>query len=402
MPAFRIIWAGTFLYYLAIFSGIVARGALAKELGGDNTALGQVTFAFGVVSLVTTPIGGVLADRVPKRNVMVASTLILALSSGGLAYTELVDITEFWMLVLVSCLQAVAFSLLVPARMAFTVDLVGPKLIPNAIALAQISMNSNRVIGPAIAGTFLGVAWLSYAGIYLLGLVMSVLAAGCFTLLGPGDPNPDRVPRAPLAELADGFRYAKGNASVRLVLTMAILVTMVAFPYITFLPSVAEDFFDAGPEGFALLTLIGALGGLTAGLVVARAVLRQGPVVQLGAGVGFGVGLIGLGLAPTFALAMAASFVVGISTAAFQSMNATMALGLSEPAYHGRMQSLLQLGFSAFGLFSLVLGMVADRWGLRETLIGMGLAAIIIVISGELLWRRDRPPLATVEGPSPT
>ena len=78
IPAFRIIWFGTFLYYLSIFSGIVARGALAKELGGTNAALGLVTLAFGAVSVVMTPIGGVLADRVPKRQI-----LIIADFSGG-------------------------------------------------------------------------------------------------------------------------------------------------------------------------------------------------------------------------------------------------------------------------------------------------------------------------------
>lgn len=368
----------------------MARGALAKDLGGDNTALGLVTFAFGAVSLVSTPIGGVMADRLPKRNLMVVSTLLLTLSSGGLAATELAGITQFWMLIVVSAVQALAFSLLVPARMAFTVDLVGPKLIPNAIALAQISMNSNRVIGPAVAGVFLGVAWLSYAAVYLFGAAASLLAVGCFLLLGPGDPDPDRPKRAPVADLLDGLRYAKGNPSVRLVLILAILVTMVAFPYVTFLPSVAADFYDAGPSGFAILTLVGAVGGLAAGLVVARTVMARGPLLQLLAGVSFGVGLIGLGLAPTFALSMVASFVVGLSTSAFQSMNATLALGLSEPAYHGRMQSLLQLGFSAFGLFSLVLGLLADAVGLRSTLVGMGISAIIVVAMGELAWRRVR------------
>ena len=390
VPAFRIIWAGTFLYYLAIFSGIVARGALAKELGGDNTALGQVTFAFGAASLLTTPIGGVLADRVPKRNVMAASTMILAATSGALGYTEVVGITEFWMLIVVSAFQAVAFALLVPARMAFTVDVVGPRLIPNAIALAQISMNSNRVLGPAVAGTFLSVAWLSYAGVYLFAAATSILATGCFLLLGPGNPDPTRPKRAPVGDLVDGLRYAKGEPAVRLVLLLAILVTMVGFPYVTFLPSVSEDFFDAGPRGFAVLTLVGAVGGLAAGFVVARTLLAQGPMVQLFAGLGFGTGLIGLGLAPSFNLALVASFVVGLSTAAFQSMNATLALGLSDPAYHGRVQSLLGLGFSAFGLFSLVLGWLADAIGLHETLVAMGIGAIGIVVGGELVWRRDR------------
>ena len=390
IPAFRIIWFGTFLYYLSIFSGIVARGALAKELGGDNAALGLVTLAFGAVSVVMTPIGGVLADRVPKRQILIVATAFLAVSNGALGLAEVFDVTKFWMLIVVSAAQAMAFATLVPARMAFTIDIVGPKLIPNAVALAQISMNSNRVIGPALAGVFLGVAWLSFAGIYLFSAGLSVLAAVCFLFLDPGLPHADRPKRAPLAEMKDGLRYANSVPSVRVVVSLAILVTMVGFPYIAFLPSVSEDFFGRGSEGYAVLSLVGACGGLLAGVGVARSLLAQGPRVQLVSGIALAAGLIFMSWAPSFTIALIAAFLVGASTAGFQSMNATLALSLSTSDYHGRVQSLLGLGFSMFGLVSFPLGLLADAIGLRETLAGMGFLTFVIVVGGELIWRRDR------------
>lgn len=390
IPAFRIIWFGTFLYYLSIFSGIVARGALAKELGGSNAALGLVTLAFGAVSVVMTPIGGVLADRLPKRRLLIGATLFLAVSNGALGMAEVLEVTEFWMLLVVSAAQAMAFATLVPARMAFTIDIVGPDLIPNAVALAQISMNSNRVIGPAVAGVFLGITWLSFAGIYLFSAGLSVLAVICFLFLGPGLPRADRPQRAPLAELIDGVRYARADSSVRIVVALAILVTMVGFPYIAFLPSVSEDFFGRGSEGFALLSLVGAGGGLVAGVGVARTVLAQGPRVQLFSGVTLAAGLVFMSWAPSFGIALIAAVIVGGSTAGFQSMNATLALSLSTSEYHGRIQSLLGLGFSAFGLVSYPLGLLADRVGLRETLAGMGVVTLVLVVGAEVIWRRDR------------
>jgi MFS family permease len=389
IPAFRIIWLGTYLYYLAIFSGIVARGALAKDLGGNNTSLGLVTLAFGAVSLVMTPIGGVLADRVPKRRILVLSTLLLSASSFGLGMAEVVGATQFWMLIVVSAVQAVAFSALVPARMAFTVDIVGPKLIPNAVALAQISMSSNRVVGPALAAVFLGVSWLGYAAIYLFSTVLSVSSAICFLFLDPGRPDPKRPKRAPLAEMADGVRYARSIPALKIVITLAITVTMVGFPYVAFLPSVAKDFYDAGPSGFAMLSLVGAMGGLFAGLIVARSVLAQGPRIQVISGVMLAGSLVLMGLAPTYTTALLVAALVGGSTSAFQSMNATLALSMSDPAYHGRIQSLLGLGFSAFGLASLPLGILADAIGLRQTLVGMGATTLVLVLGGELRWRRN-------------
>ena len=398
VPAFRIIWLGTFFYYLAIFSGMIARGALAKDLGGDNAALGLVTLAFGAVSIVMTPIGGVLADRLAKRRVMILSTLLIGLTSGGLALTELLDITAFWMLIVASGAQAAGFALLVPARMAFTVDIVGPKLIPNAVALAQISMNSNRVIGPALGAVFIGVSWLGYAGIYLLGAVLSFIAAGCFLFLDAGEPKPGRVQRAPLTELADGISYVRSVPSVRIVVTLAVLVTMVGFPYVAFLPSVSEDFFGRGPEGFAQLSLVGAFGGLGAGFLVARTVLAQGPRVQVVSGVVLAGGLVFLASASSFLVALIAAAVVGAATAGFQSMNATLALSLSDADYHGRIQSIMSFGFSLFGLVSYPLGVLADAVGLRPTLIGMGVGVAVLVVVAEIRWREFRTALVPAAG----
>jgi MFS family permease len=380
---FRTIWAGTFLYYLSIFTGIIARGALAKELGGTNTALGIVTVAFGATSLISNPIGGVVADRFPKRLIIVTSTLLLAGTSAWLGITELLEVTRFWMLVVVSAIQAIAFALLLPARMAYTAELVGPSLIPNAVALSQVSMNVNRVLGPAVAGAMLGVASLGYRAIYLTAAVLCLLAVGFFSRLGPGEPDPNRPKRAPLTELVDGVQYAAGNPAIRPVIILAISITMVGFPYVAFLPSVAEDFFDAGAAGFAQLSLVGAIGGLIAGLAVARSSVAQGRTIQFWSAIGIGVSLIFLGWAPTFLLAGVAAALLGAATAGFQSMNGTLALSASDPALHGRVQSLLGLGFSAFGLASLPLGILADAIGLRLMLALMGVGVMLIAIAVE-------------------
>lgn len=398
--AFRIIWIGTFLYYLSIFTGIIARGALAKELGGTNTALGLVTLAFGATSLLCTPIGGVVADRFPKRRVMVASTSLLAFSSAWLGVTELLDVTRFWMLIVVSAIQAVAFALLVPSRMAYTVELVGPGLIPNAVALSQVSMNFNRVLGPAVAGAMLGVSTLSYRAIYLSAAVLAVLAMVCFSFLAPGNPDPNRPNRAPLAEMIEGLNYARSNTTIRLVMVLAIAITMIGFPYVAFLPSVSEDFFDAGAAGYARLSLVGALGGLVAGLYIARSSLAQGRRIQFLSALGIGASLIFLGWAPSFVIAGFAATLLGASTAGFQSMNGTMALSAADPSLHGRVQSLLGLGFSAFGLASLPLGILADAIGLRVTLAMMGAVVIAIAVSVQLVWiNTDRREAATT-GPA--
>ena len=94
--------------------------------------------------------------------------------------------------------------------------------------------------------------------------------------------------------------------------------------------------------------------------------------------IGFGVGVAATGIAPTFVIAMVVMLFLGAAAAAFQSMNATLILGASEAAYHGRMQSLLQLGFNLFGIAALPIGICADKFGLRETLVAMGVVVTLV------------------------
>jgi MFS family permease len=131
---------------------VIARGYLAYDLTGKNSALGGVMLAFGVPQLVLGLWGGVLADRLPKRNLLVICQAIIALNSAWLATMIELDRVEFWMLIVAGFVQGAGFAFIGPARQAFIGDLVERRSIGNAVVLQQLSMNSTRVIGPSLAG----------------------------------------------------------------------------------------------------------------------------------------------------------------------------------------------------------------------------------------------------------
>jgi len=393
IPAFRRLWAGGYLFSLAIFAQMVARGALAKDLEGSNAALGAVTLVFGVTGLVTTPLGGVVADRFPKRLILLISNALLLASSLWIALAVQLEFVTFWMLLGASAIQSAGFSGLLPARMAFTAELVGPERLANGVVLSQISMNLNRVVGPVLAGLFLGFPNLGIGAIYWMS--SCITAVGCFFFLSlpHGRPQSDLRKRSAVKDLVDGVRYGFKTWPLPLLLSTSALALLFGFPYVAFLPSVAEDLFGAGDTGYAWLSAVGASGGLVAALSIAGR--AKGPIawkIHNVAVFGFGLGIIATGAAPTFAVAMLVMLCLGAATAAFQSMNATLTLASSEPVYHGRMQSLLQLGFNLFGVAALPLGLCADKYGLRETLIVMGLSVVIVgTVSNFLYKTKVRP-----------
>ena len=388
IPSFRRLWAGGYLFSLAIFAQMVARGALAKDLEGSNAALGAVTLAFGLTGLVTTPLGGVAADRFPKRRMLMISRCLLFASSVWIAIAVEFNFVSFWMLLAASAIQSAGFSGLLPARMAFTAELVGPNRLSNGIVLSQISMNLNRVIGPVMAGVFLGLPALGIGAVYWVSSAITASSALFFLSLPAGNPQSNPLQRSATVDLLDGIKYGFATWPVPLLLTTSAFALFFGFPYVAFLPSVSADLFSSGNTGYAWLSAMGAVGGLVAALVIAGS--AGGNVawkIHNSSVVGFGVGIAAVGAAPSFGVAMGVMFGLGAATAAFQSINATLTLASSEAAYHGRMQSLLQLGFNFFGIAALPLGICADNFGLRKTLMFMGLVVVIVGIASVSVYR---------------
>jgi predicted MFS family arabinose efflux permease len=380
-PTYRLLFISGAVSFLAVQAQFVARGWLANDLTGTNAGLGAVYMAFGLPMLLATPFGGVLADRLSKRNILLATQVALGASALWIGLGVQFDFVQYWMLLVASAVQAVSFSFLAPARMAMTSELVGRELLTNAIVLGQMSMNSTRVIGPALAGVGIGIAWFGLAGVYYASAVVSAVA---FLLVLPlPTARRERVgpPRSPPREFVDGLRYVRGRTDIGWLVLTSFVVVMVAFPYVAFLPRVATEMFDVGPVGFGAMSAVGAVGAVLMSLYVAR---RTSGLEtwrsQSVTGFGFGVGLLLMAASPTYAVVLAAIFVVGASASGFQSMNNSLVLGLAEFEYHGRMQSLMMLSFSGFGMAALPLGLLADAIGLRATFVAMGCTAIAAMV----------------------
>ena len=378
-PGHRRLWFSGLVVFLAVTGQTIARGWLARELTGTNAGLGGVLLGFGLAMLVSTPFGGVAADRLSKRTVVVGAQLILVVSSGWIGLAVQFDFVEYWMLVAASAIQAVAFAFYGPARIAFIAELVPPDTMSNAIVLGQMSAEAMRVIGPTVAGVLIGAASWGLAATFEASAVLCLVAALASTTLPPGHPRAGRPPRSPFGELSDGIAYVRANHDLKLLVVTSLAVVMAAYPYQAFLPSVADGIFDAGSGGYGVMSTVSAAGAVTAGLVTARRGVRDAWTLVILGGAMFGIGLIGLGLAPVYGVALVVLVVVGGASLAFQTTVNSLLLARSDLEYHGRVQSLIMLGFSGFGIIALPLGVLADAVGLRATLVGMGVLALAAI-----------------------
>jgi MFS family permease len=396
--AYRTLFWSAMISFASIQGQGIARAWLANEITDSNTGLGGVLFAFGITMLIANPVGGVVADRFSRKGVLIATQLLMVFSSLWMGLAITFDFLTYGQLLATSAIQALAFAFLGPARMAMTSELVGADLLPNAIVLGQMSANSTRIIGPSLVGWMIGVAWIGSEGVYYVATALSVVATWQIMKLPSRKTLRVHAGRSPIEEFGDGIRYARDHREVKLLLFTSFFVVMIAFPFQGFLARVATVSFDEGAKGFGYLSAASAVGAVAVTLSIAR--FSRPEVawrIQTTAGFCFGAFLFILAWAPSFYLALVAVALLGGASSAFTAMNNTLTLTLSDLAFHGRLQSLMMLSFSGFGLAALPLGRLADSIGLEETFAIMGAVTLVVMTisaTTRVRWPDDRPSLS--------
>lgn len=374
---YRLLFYSAAIVIFGVMGQAIARGWLARELTGNNAGLGGVMLVFGASMLITTPIGGVAADRYDKRRILIWSVVALMASSAGVGLAVVSGTISYWMLLVAGGLQAGAFAFYLPARIALITEIVPGELIQNAIVISAMAQEAMRVFAPAIAGVMIGVAWFGVGGVFLAAGVTAAIAMVMVMQLPPSVAR-ESSGRSPVAELIDAVNYMRSNAAVGRIAVLTVVVVMVGFPYLTFLPTLADERYGVGASGFGLMSAVAGLGAVMAGLLDARLNTGTRPwKTIIFSGAGFGGALILLGVVNSYFVGLASLMVVGATALIFQTSSQALMLRLSPLEYHGRLQSMVILGFSGFGLAALPLGLLADAITLDVVLMSMG--AIVIV-----------------------
>jgi MFS family permease len=292
----------------------------------------------------------------------------------------------YWMIVLASVIGGATISILAPSRIAMTAELVDREQLTNAVMLSNMSAQVTRVIGPGIAGVLIGISFVGVVGVYYLSALLSV-GAVFLSLTLPASPPARRRSTGPIEDLAEGIRYTRADPELVRLLVASLLIIMFGFAHQAFLPAIVVDLFDRGSGSLGALTMSSALGAVVTSFVLANTPRDQLSRRQGLASYGLGGALLVFAVAPTFATALVALFFVGCGMAGFQALNGSLVLATADMEYHGRVQSLIMLSFSAFGLAALPFGILADAVGLRETMVGMGVAVLLAALQSDV-WRR--------------
>jgi MFS family permease len=391
VPHFRLLWLGMLPGTLGWQMSVVASGYAAFQLTGAATVLGLVSLAVGLPMLLFSLVGGVLADRFPRRAILLSTQTILGVSAAALALLSLAGALRPWHLVALGLCQGTAFAFNMPARQAYVAELVGGDLLRSAVALNNAGVNFCRIAGPAVAGVLLAVPWIGVAGVFVTMTVMYAFVLSSLLRL-PTRPAPAAQPDAPrrpagFAQLAEGLSYIRSSPVLVALLGLAFAPLFFGMPFQTLMPVFAERVFAAGPSGLGALMAAHGVGALAGSLLVAATPgVRRPTLLQLGFGVAFGVSLVGFGLAPSLELAAAALLVVGAASAAYTALNSTLIMANTEPRLHGRVMSVYLMTFALMPVASMPAAWLADRVGAPSVVVGTGLIVAAVVAGVAVLY----------------
>jgi MFS family permease len=383
---FRLFWAGAFLSNIGTWMQTVAQGWLVLQLTDSAFWLGVDGFAATSPGLVLTLLGGVYADRIDRKRLLIytqAGAGLTALALAFLIATGLVsDAGHVWIILVASFITGCCFSLASPSYQAITIDLVGRADLTNAIALNSTQFQLSRVVGPALAGV--GFQLFGLAGCFFvngLSFVAIIIALSLVRIESPDGTTVVARPGGGVVErqtvwhdLTNGFRYVWSRPRVFLLLLISAVASLFGAPYMTLMPLFTRDVLGLGETGLSVMMGVAGAGSFLAALMLTfLGNLRRKGFYVLGGSAAFGLCLVGFSLSRDVTLSLVMLFGLGFSIVCSIAVTNMLLQKLVTDEMRGRVMSMFMLSFiGAWPIGSFIAGVAARRFGAPHTLAAGG------------------------------
>ena len=399
---FRLFWFGQLISLIGTWMQSIGQAWLVLELTHSAWLLGVVGALQFLPVMLLSLFGGVLADRLPKRKVLLFTQSFAMLQAVLLWALVATGQVHIWHVLVLAALLGLTNSLDMPTRQAFVVEMVGREDLPNAIALNSSLFNMARIVGPGIGGLI--IAWLGVAPLFLLNAISFIAVIIGLALIDMNHlyalarrPNVslDTVKQSTLQSLREGLAYVIRTPSVLLIITVVGVISLFGINFNVILPLFATDVLHAGPEGFGFISAAFGLGSLFSALWLAwgnnKPSIRQLLIGTLA----FCVLEILFAISHMYVLSLVLIAAVGFSQIAFSATANTTLQTVSPDHLRGRVMSVYMLVFAGtVPLGNLFTGGIAHLFSAPISLLLGGCLSLIAAIVGWILRKPAEKSLA--------
>jgi MFS family permease len=382
---YRLFYIGQSISLSGTWMQTIAQAILVLQITDSKVALGTVTMLQFLPITLLVLFAGVLADRVPKRELIIATRVLAMVQAAAITALVWSGTVELWHIYCLALMLGVANAFEQPTRQAFVVEMVGRDDLMNAVALNSGMFNGARLIGPAIGGLLIAAFGLKWA--FLLNAVSFIPTIFALTMMDPSQfhATKGRVAAGgnPISELVDGLQYAFRTPSALLIIIIMASIGTFGINFTVMLPLIARYVLDQGSAGLGFMTAAIGLGALVAAFTLASRTNATRRMLFAG-GAAFGVLLALIAVSQWYVATLLLLVLLGVAHTTFAS-TANVSLQLTAPDHlRGRVMSLYMLliaGSTPVGGY--LTGLMAEYLGV-STAVGIN-ASICLLGTGAAL-----------------
>ena len=396
VPNYRRYFAGQVISLSGNWMQTVAALWLILDLTNSGIAVGLTTALQFLPMLLFGAYGGLLADRIPKRRLLMITQSLMMIPAIGLFAVTAAGVATPWMVYLAVFTLGAINAVDNPTRQSFVIEMVGPDRLVNAVSLNSVIVQSARIVGPAFAGVL--IAGFGVVPCFGLNALTFLAMIGALWSM-----DPSRLHAGPVADrgrgaIRAGLRYVRGTPELAVPLALMALVGTLGFNFQVVLPLLAKFSFGGGAGSYAVL--VSAMGvGSIAGALVNGHHGRTGPRLIAAGALAFGVAALLAAAMPTLALEIPVLAVLGAASVTFAAtINSTLQLAVS-PEMRGRVMALYSVVFlGSTPIGGPLTGWLAEAYDPRVALVLAGISGLSAAWAAHVVYARVAAKTAAANG----
>lgn len=388
-PDFRWLWVGSLGSSFAMNMQIIARGWLVYTLTSSALDLAWVTLSFMLPTVAFSLLGGVLADRLPKKVIITWAQSLNCVATVIMGIIIIGEKVTFWDFIWFGFFNGSVLALSMPARQAFVPELIPERLIFTAMALNTTSWNLSRILGPALAGFLIawvaggdtssaygvGIVYFMIAGLYFISAVTMAMVSR------RGVSTQTSAQKSALGDMADGLKYVWANPPVFGLILLSIVPFLFGMPLNTLLPAFNEDILSGGPEDLGILMSAMGVGAIGGSLMLAwLGEIRHKAAWLIGTCIGWGAFTSGFGLTASVPVAAVLVGFIGFVSAWNMSLNRGLLQMQVDHHMRGRIMSIDMMSHGLMPLGVIPISLIAEAYDVAIALVCAGIAFGITVL----------------------
>ncbi|MCX5711486.1 MAG: MFS transporter [Candidatus Omnitrophica bacterium] len=377
---FRLYWMGMFVSLIGTWIQAVAQSWLVFALTKSVFLLGLVGFLSSAPVFFLSLFGGVFADRVNKKRILLFTQNAFMLLAFALALLVQFKVVTPSQIMFIAVLNGIVMSFDAPTRQSIIVDLVGKGRILNAIALNSAAFNSSRIIGPAVAGIL--IASVGMTGCFYINGISFLAVIIALLLIKVNLPQRKSSELSFMKDLGQGLAYIKSHSTIMILISMVAVSSFFGVSYAILMPVFANDVLKVGVKGLGILMAASGLGALIAALLLARMgdFRNKGRFLIISSLI-FSLSVVLFALSKSYALSLLVLVVIGWSSVSAMSITNTLLQTTVSDEFRGRVMSAFMFTFAGIMPFgNLVAGAFSQAFGVSLTVACSGIICALFFV----------------------